>query len=282
MAPILVALDASPRAPIVLATARACAIAMKGELIAIRAVGIPREIPAEVLSLPPEEAEKAFLDIARREVGELLQAPGAGPREETMGVAGVAWDAICRAARERSAGLIVLGSHGYSGLDRILGTTAARVVNHAPCSVLIVRDPPPWPMTHKRIVVGLDDSPRAAHVLETAIALADGAELEVVRVAHLPRDIPRGIDTSRSTVDQLLSAEKTSVDELVAAAPTGPTITRHIAEGVPWKVLCARVEDEGADLVVVGTHGYEGLDRVLGTTAARVADRAPCSVFVVR
>jgi nucleotide-binding universal stress UspA family protein len=282
MAPILVALDASPRAPTVLSTARACAIAMRRELVAVRAVGIPREIPDEVLSLPPDKAEEAFLAIAQREVAELLRTPGAGPHEKTMGVAGVAWDAICRAARDRGAGLIVLGSHGFSGLDRILGTTAARVVNHAPCSVLIVREPPPWPLTRKRIVVGLDDSPRAARVLETAVGLADGAELEVVRVAHLPRDIPRGIDTSQATVDQLLTAEKESVAELVSKAPEGLVITPHIAEGVPWKVLCARVEDEAADLIVVGTHGYEGLDRVLGTTAARVVDRASCSVFVVR
>jgi nucleotide-binding universal stress UspA family protein len=37
--------------------------------------------------------------------------------------------------------LIVIGSHGYGGLDRVLGTTAARVVNHALCSVLVVRPP---------------------------------------------------------------------------------------------------------------------------------------------
>ena len=37
-----------------------------------------------------------------------------------------------------------------------------------------------------------------------------------------------------------------------------------------------------ADLVVIGSHGYGGLDRLLGTTAAKVANRAPCSVLVVR
>ena len=36
--------------------------------------------------------------------------------------------------------MIVIGSHGYGGLDRILGTTAARVVNHALCSVFVVRE----------------------------------------------------------------------------------------------------------------------------------------------
>jgi nucleotide-binding universal stress UspA family protein len=54
---------------------------------------------------------------------------------------GVPWEAICAAARDTGADLIVVGSHGYSTLDRFLGTTAAKVVNHAPCSVLVVRSP---------------------------------------------------------------------------------------------------------------------------------------------
>src|SRR5262249_52175656 len=52
---------------------------------------------------------------------------------------GVAWDAICSAAREHDVDLIVIGSHGYGLLDRLLGTTAAKVVNHADRSVLVVR-----------------------------------------------------------------------------------------------------------------------------------------------
>jgi nucleotide-binding universal stress UspA family protein len=53
------------------------------------------------------------------------------------------WDGICRAAIELDADLIVLGSHGYGALDRVLGTTAAKVVNHADRSVLVVRSKPP-------------------------------------------------------------------------------------------------------------------------------------------
>jgi nucleotide-binding universal stress UspA family protein len=49
------------------------------------------------------------------------------------------WDGICRAARDEGVDLIALGSHGYGGLDRILGTTATKVVNHADRNVLVVR-----------------------------------------------------------------------------------------------------------------------------------------------
>jgi universal stress protein F len=52
---------------------------------------------------------------------------------------GVPWQAVCETARKLEADLVVIGSHGYSGFDRVLGTTAAKVVNHAHCSVLVVR-----------------------------------------------------------------------------------------------------------------------------------------------
>jgi len=54
---------------------------------------------------------------------------------------GTAWDSIVRTAGEVDADLIVVGSHGYTGVDRLLGTTAAKVVNHADRNVLVVRTP---------------------------------------------------------------------------------------------------------------------------------------------
>ena len=51
----------------------------------------------------------------------------------------VPWQGICEAAVKEDVGLIIIGSHGYGALDRILGTTAAKVVNHADRSVLVVR-----------------------------------------------------------------------------------------------------------------------------------------------
>ena len=63
-------------------------------------------------------------------------------RGGTEVVLGAPWQSICETARTRQADLIVIGSHGYSGVDRLLGTTAAKVVNHASCSVLVVGDAP--------------------------------------------------------------------------------------------------------------------------------------------
>ncbi len=52
---------------------------------------------------------------------------------------GFPWDVVNDVAKRREARLIVIGSHGYHGWDRVLGTTAARIVNLADRGVLIVR-----------------------------------------------------------------------------------------------------------------------------------------------
>ena len=139
---ILVALDNSPRAPIVLASALEIARRFGGHLVLFRGVGIPLEIPAHALSQPPA-ALPQLLETSARE--ELVARARDVPSDVTATVSvklGVPWEAICRGALEHDVDLIVIGSHGFSGIDRLLGTTAARVVNHADRPVLVVRDKP--------------------------------------------------------------------------------------------------------------------------------------------
>ena len=64
------------------------------------------------------------------------------PRDFLDGIythVGSPWDGICRTAIEQDADPIVLGSRGYGTLERLLGTTAAKVVNHADRPVMVVR-----------------------------------------------------------------------------------------------------------------------------------------------
>ena len=59
---------------------------------------------------------------------------------ETLVVDGTAWDAICDTAERKNADLIVITSHGYTGLKRLfLGSTAERIVRHAKCPVLVLK-----------------------------------------------------------------------------------------------------------------------------------------------
>lgn len=139
MNPILVALDGSPRAQAVLDFAANFAHKMGTTLVLFRAVGIPAELPAELWKHP----EESLIDMLREgATAYLTESAKRLPREVVSEVrvrVGTPWEAICEEATTEQAELIVVGSHGYGGLDRVLGTTAARIVNHAPCSVLVVR-----------------------------------------------------------------------------------------------------------------------------------------------
>lgn len=140
---ILVALDSSPRAPVVLAAAIELARRLGGQLILFRAVGLPLDIPEEALSQPPSALAGILESKARRDLDARAREVPPELFRKTSVKVGIAWEAICRDAREEGADLVVIGSHGFSGMDRLLGTTAARVVNHADRSVIVVRDPSP-------------------------------------------------------------------------------------------------------------------------------------------
>lgn len=136
---ILVALDSSPRAKGVLAEAVDLARRTHAKVRLLRCVGLPPELPANLWALPPAEVTETFLATAKRDIEEAAAAVPPELLDGAYAQVGVAWDAICSAAREHDADLIVIGSHGYGLLDRLLGTTAAKVVNHADRSVLVVR-----------------------------------------------------------------------------------------------------------------------------------------------
>ena len=138
---ILVGLDASPRARDVLVAAETLARRMSGRLILFRAVGVPREIPPEAYASSPAGLVELLQVQARRDLDAIAKTLPSELVLEVVVSVGTPWQAICAVAETRHADLIVIGSHGYSGLDHLLGTTAAKVVNHASCSVLVVRQP---------------------------------------------------------------------------------------------------------------------------------------------
>lgn len=141
MKTLLVALDGSTRARGVLEAGVFHAKTTGAKLVLFRAVGVPVDLPFTAIAKSPEDVLKVLEERARIELDELARTVAAGIPYEARIETGNAWQTICDTARAIGADLIVIGSHGYGGLDRVLGTTAARVVNHADCSVLVVRSP---------------------------------------------------------------------------------------------------------------------------------------------
>jgi len=136
---ILVGLDGSERQAQVLDTAVRLAEALGGQLTLLRAVSLPTELPARAYTVPPEQLGSLLLADAQRDLDERARRVPGPLLRETQTVLGTPWHAIVDAATRLHADLIVGGSHGYGGLDRLLGTTAAKVVDHAKCSVLVAR-----------------------------------------------------------------------------------------------------------------------------------------------
>ena len=137
---ILVGLDGSSRAPAVLDAATSLAKARGGRVVLLRVVGLPPDVPQDFW----RTTDEPLLKVLERHAKEYLDACVAKVPKDCFGgveiAVGAPWQAICEMARAVEADLVVIGSHGYSGIDRLLGTTAAKVVNHAPCTVLVVRE----------------------------------------------------------------------------------------------------------------------------------------------
>lgn len=136
---ILVALDGSPRAPLVLKAAVRLAELSGAKLVLFRAIGLPVDLPSEVLVQSELRLEDVLRNAAHAELVELANTIKPELVERLATMIGTPWDSIVREGREADADLIVIGSHGYGGIDRVLGTTAGKVANHADRNVLIVR-----------------------------------------------------------------------------------------------------------------------------------------------
>jgi nucleotide-binding universal stress UspA family protein len=140
---ILAALDGSSRAPQVLHHAAELAARTGAVLHLCRAVTVPVGVPDDTWMLAAADLTTRLLDDGTRDLTRLASDlhPTTTPLlwGERVCRLGPPAALIAEVAAELHADLVVIGSHGYGLLDRILGTTAARVVNTIPCSVLVVR-----------------------------------------------------------------------------------------------------------------------------------------------
>jgi universal stress protein F len=136
---ILVALDNSSRAPKVLEAAVRLAELTHAQLVLYRSMTASPEIPVDLAVRDDVRIEDLMVLQARTDLEKIAAAVPQHMIENIVTELATPSDGICRTARERDVDLIVIGSHGFSGLDHVLGTVAAKVVNHADRNVLVVR-----------------------------------------------------------------------------------------------------------------------------------------------
>jgi nucleotide-binding universal stress UspA family protein len=137
------------------------------------------------------------------------------------------------------------------------------------------------------VVVGLDLSPISRDVLRTAAALClmPGSELHLVHVLAVPPGesiLGTRADRELKFAKQLEQA-RDSLDRFAAEVVVSvKRAAGHLRVGSPDTEIAQLAADLGADLIVVGTHGHRGLERLLGSVAESLVRNAPCQVLAYR
>jgi nucleotide-binding universal stress UspA family protein len=234
---------------------------------------------ARELGAEDRNAVELQLAAAREE----LERAGARVRERRL--SGVPHLAIVEAARDAAAELLLCGSHGRTGLRRmILGSVAEQVARQSAIPVLIARGRAERDFERVLIATDLDEPGERAAAAACRLAAA-GAALDVVHfvsvasLASLPgriqvtNDLPRLVAEAQRRGELLI--------ERLGTTRVTPRFTVEIGE--PLGGILQRIAERHHDLVAVGSHGRGGIARLaLGSVSEGVTRQAGCSVLVVR
>jgi nucleotide-binding universal stress UspA family protein len=197
--------------------------------------------------------------------------------------------AILDRATEIEADLIVVGPHRRRAVgDRFLGTTSDRVLRSVSVPVLVVRAPLPMPLRRVRVPVDLSEPGRGA--LDAALGWTrdfgaghDGADSELA-VLHV---VPKAFEAPDFAFDREVIAPELSREVEAARERTGIVPAGELREAVVWgddaaRAVLEHAERERVGLIVMGTHGYGFVRRlVIGSVASAVVREAPCSVLLI-
>lgn len=202
---------------------------------------------------------------------------------------------LSKTASEWKADLVMLGSHGRGAFSRLLlGSTAQAVLRHATCSVEIVRakEKGHAERVGMRVLIPTDGSEYAQMALH---AVAErpwpgGSEFLIIAcpefpviVGEYPYYAPEQMTELAKGSEMHAAESATGGADLLSKA--GLRVSRQVTEAkdTPSRAILAAADSWEADLIVMGSHGRRGFDRiVLGSVSESVAMHARCSVEVVR
>jgi nucleotide-binding universal stress UspA family protein len=204
-------------------------------------------------------------------------------------------DAILAQVETTQADLLVLGTHGRSGFQRLfLGSVTEKVMRKAKCPTLIVppRAPdiaPDAPVEFHRIVCPIDFSEGSLAALEYAINLAEegDAQLTLLHVTELPAALTQEPYVIEEELARMRESAVNARHKLAALVPENAraycTIDTAVVEGRAYREILGRASDSKADLIVMGVHGRGALDLLLfGSTTHHVIRASTCPVLIVR
>jgi nucleotide-binding universal stress UspA family protein len=216
----------------------------------------------------------------------------AGVSVEHRLVAGIPDLSILDMAQESGAGMIVMGTHGRTGWDRLqFGSTAASIVQKASCPVLtvhaaIVGDLPMTPRRLRlaRLLVATDFQADAQAALRAAVDLAEALGGTILLV-HASDDgsRPASEETTATAAPSRASAKQQLEQALAELKERGLGADAILTPGHATEVVLKEAEHRAADIIVMGTRRSTAFRRLaLGSVADSVIRRAGCPVLVVK
>jgi len=288
---ILVPLDGSTLAEAALPAALSLAQTLNAPVTLLHI--IEQDAPAEVHRdrhlTTPAEAEAYLKDVARRFGGDV------STHVHTAPVADVAGSIVHHAADEYQPDLIVLTSHGNSGVrDLIFGSIAQQVAAVGGIPVLLIKPTDlASSFTLHRILVPLDNESIHDTILPLAeqLAKACGAQLDLLCVIPTP-GTDSGPHAAAGTMLPMTAAAYLDIAEEIAQEHFQAHLdelqkaeipaTAEIARGDPATVIARTAEHINADLILFGTHGRAGLDAFWNrSVTAAVARKSQIPLLLV-
>ena len=192
--------------------------------------------------------------------------------------------------------LIVLGTHGHTGFDRlVLGSVTEKVLRKAPCPVLTVppaaADPAPGtPPTFKRILCPIDFSEASLRGLEYALALAQEADADLL-LLHVIEGLPEAPNWQQAdnpaVREYLHLSEEQALSRLRRVLPeearTWCRPQELLMTGKPYDAILRVAREQNVHLIVMGVHGRNPIDVMFfGSTTNHVIRTATCPVLTLR
>ena len=215
------------------------------------------------------------LNTARAHLDEVQQqasAAGVACESEATQSSQVYQEIVSQAERMQ-ADLIVMGRRGRHGLARLMvGPSTVRVIGHAHCNVLVV--PRAAELVGRHFIVASDGSRFGDAAATTAARLA--------KLCHTPITVVSVIRPEHS--EERKREAHTIVGRIVYfLKQEGVVVEGVVPYGRPDEVIVQTANAKNSDLIILGSHGRTGLERVLlGGTSERVIDAARCAVLVVK
>jgi len=225
-----------------------------------------------------------------------LQAPlrrkaeQSGIRTQGVILSGHEGQSILHYIKEQHCDLLVLGAQGHSGVwGAFLGSTADKLVSHAPCSTLVIRSRPGKAL-FKQVLVALDGSPLSWQALQVSLGLGKlmGGSVHILSVIESLKAPPVSSMAPAVTSNAIgwdwaayfQHIQALAVAEIHVAGLKSEAATH---QGSASKTMAAVAREKGVDLLVLGATGQEHpWSPTTGGTARKVANEASCAILIVR